>query len=53
MESPMTASRPTARRPASSRALRDFDLTQVASHLLRRAHFRAERCSRRPFPTRT
>src|SRR6478609_3141551 len=28
-------------RPASPRALKSFDLTQVASHLLRRAHFRA------------
>lgn len=50
MESPMTASRPTARRPASSRALRDFDLTQVASHLLRRAHFRAEALFAQAFP---
>ena len=49
MESPMTASRPTsAVRPRP--ALRDFDLTQVASHLLRRAHFRAEALFAQAFP---
>ncbi|MFD4837355.1 MarR family winged helix-turn-helix transcriptional regulator [Achromobacter sp. NPDC058515] len=37
----MTAPSRSAR-PASARALKEFDLTQVASHLLRRAHFRAE-----------
>lgn len=37
----MTAPSRSAR-PASARAMKEFDLTQVASHLLRRAHFRAE-----------
>ena len=37
-------------RPASARALQQFDLTQVASHLLRRAHFRAEALFAQAFP---
>ncbi|MGE8672895.1 MULTISPECIES: MarR family winged helix-turn-helix transcriptional regulator [Achromobacter] len=37
-------------RPASPRALKSFDLTQVASHLLRRAHFRAEALFVQAFP---
>ncbi|EGP47344.1 MarR family winged helix-turn-helix transcriptional regulator [Achromobacter insuavis] len=45
----MTAPRSTPR-PASPRALREFDLTQVASHLLRRAHFRAEALFAQAFP---
>ncbi|AUZ18913.1 MarR family transcriptional regulator [Achromobacter xylosoxidans] len=49
MESPMTVSRSTSR-PARPRALREFDLTQVASHLLRRAHFRAEALFAQAFP---
>ncbi len=34
----------------ASDALRNFDLTQVASHLLRRAHFRAEALFTQAFP---
>lgn len=37
-------------RPAAPRALKNFDLTQVASHLLRRAHFRAEALFAEAFP---
>jgi DNA-binding MarR family transcriptional regulator len=37
----MTSPSRTAR-PAAARVLKEFDLTQVASYLLRRAHFRAE-----------
>lgn len=37
-------------RPAAARALKEFDLTQVASHLLRRAHFRAEALFAQAFP---
>ncbi len=49
MERPMTVSRSTSR-PAPPRALREFDLTHVASHLLRRAHFRAEALFAQAFP---
>lgn len=45
----MTAASRSAR-PASARALQEFDLTQVASHLLRRAHFRAEALFAQAFP---
>ncbi len=45
----MTASR-SAARPAPPQVLQDFDLTQVASHLLRRAHFRAEGLFAQAFP---
>ncbi|CAB3906692.1 HTH-type transcriptional repressor NicR [Achromobacter dolens] len=49
MERPMTVSRSTSR-SAPPRALREFDLTHVASHLLRRAHFRAEALFAQAFP---
>ncbi|MNX61073.1 Transcriptional regulator HosA [compost metagenome] len=45
----MTAPSRSAR-PAAARALKEFDLTQVASHLLRRAHFRAEALFAQAFP---
>ncbi|MEN4921069.1 MarR family transcriptional regulator [Achromobacter spanius] len=45
----MTAPSRSAR-PAAARALQEFDLTQVASHLLRRAHFRAEALFAQAFP---
>ena len=39
-----------ASRSSPPPALQDFDLTQVASHLLRRAHFRAEGLFAQAFP---
>lgn len=47
----MTATaRPDRAEPAANTALQAFDLTQVASHLLRRAHFRAEALFVQAFP---
>ena len=47
----MTATaRPARPGQAKLRALNEFDLTRVASHLLRRAHFRAEGLFAQAFP---
>ena len=47
----MTANaRPARAEQAAPQALQAFDLTQVASHLLRRAHFRAEALFAQAFP---
>ncbi|PND32821.1 MarR family transcriptional regulator [Achromobacter pulmonis] len=47
----MTAkARPARASQAKLRALEEFDLSQVASHLLRRAHFRAEALFAQAFP---